>query len=130
MEVRLQLTTPRWCQLDSRWVVAIPSENVLIVVGEHVVVEVFDSSFAQHCMSRVMGAVLLSPDTAEDGVLRQRGSLARAVLLAQQKLGSLESVRRCNEISMREVREYPPELTFLVWALRGRASLCITSREV
>ena len=38
-------------------------ENVLTVVGKHVVVWVFDISIAQHCLSRLMGAVLFEPQS-------------------------------------------------------------------
>ena len=136
----LKMLTTENTPVNGGEVTADDTEMVAVgqLMGSRDSFENVDSSFAQHCMSRVMGAVpFLSPDTAEeDGLLRQCGSLARAVLLAQQKLGSLESVRRCSEISILEVREYPPQLTFLVWAstffhhLRGCASLCNTWREV
>ena len=58
LKVTSELTTPRWCRLEDSTGTRDSFENVLTVVGEHVVVWVFDISIAQHCLSRVVGAVL------------------------------------------------------------------------
>ena len=58
LEVTSELTTPRWCRLENSTGTRDFFESVLTVVGEYVVVWVFDISIAQHCLSRFMGAVL------------------------------------------------------------------------
>ena len=58
LKVTSEPTTPRWCRLENSTGTCDSFESVFTVVGEHVVLYVFDISIAQHCLSRVMGAVL------------------------------------------------------------------------